>query len=378
MGAKKDSMKKVQVGTDNKNDCLVECSPGKKCVIHLHSKTGILFEEHITSFVKKILAGQGIKKIHITIEENGALDYVIKSRIEAALEKVLGIPITKDPVIRKSTSKSRARRTRLYVPGNNPRMITPAGIYGSDCIIFDLEDSVPVHQKDAARYLVKNALRDLDFGDSELWVRINKNDMERDLFQVLQGSPHGICIPKVETRDDIVAVEQIVEELSGQVKLMPIIESAQGIINAPQIAMASKHIVALAFGAEDLTRDLGGERSWETLLYPRGVLVHAAKAFGIQALDTIYPDTRDEQGLREETKKIKAMGFDGKGVIHPDQIPLIYDCFTPSSEEIMKARAIVKALREAKKKGMGAASLDGKMIDEPVEKKAKKILRLAK
>ncbi len=320
----------------------------------------------------------GDKKDPYHYKENGALDYVIKSRIEAALEKVLGIPITKDPVIRKSTSKSRARRTRLYVPGNNPRMITPAGIYGSDCIIFDLEDSVPVHQKDAARYLVKNALRDLDFGDSELWVRINKNDMERDLFQVLQGSPHGICIPKVETRDDIVAVEQIVEELPGQVKLMPIIESAQGIINAPQIAMASKHIVALAFGAEDLTRDLGGERSWETLLYPRGVLVHAAKAFGIQALDTIYPDTRDEQGLREETKKIKAMGFDGKGVIHPDQIPLIHDCFNPSSEEIMKARAIVKALREAKKKGMGAASLDGKMIDEPVEKKAKKILRLAK
>lgn len=378
MGGKKNSMKKIQVGTDNKNDCLVTCSPGKKCVIHLDSKTGGMFEKHIIGLAKKILADHGIKKIHITIQENGALDYVIKSRIETALEKALGTSIRKDPVIRKSTPKNKARRTRLYVPGNNPRMITPAGIYGSDCIIFDLEDSVPVDQKDAARYLVKNALCDLEFGESELWVRINKNTIDKDLFQVLQGSPHGICIPKVETKEDILAVEKIVEELSGNVKLMPIIESAQGIINAPQIAMASTHIVALAFGAEDLTRDLGGERSWETLLYPRGVLVLAAKASGIQALDTIYPDTRDEPGLKEETKKIKAMGFDGKGVIHPDQIKTIHDCFTPSSEEILKARAIVKALREAKKKGMGTASLNGKMIDEPVEKRAKKILSLTR
>lgn len=371
-------MKTIQVGTDNKNDCLVKCSPGKKCVIHLHSKTGAMFEKHIMDMAKKILADQGIKKMHITIQEYGALDYVIKSRIEAALEKALGTPIWTDPISRKSTTKNQARRTRLYVPGNNPRMVTPAGIYGSDCIIFDLEDSVTVDQKDAARYLVKNALRNLDFGDSELWVRINKNSIDKDLFQVLQGSPHGICIPKVETSEDIVAVEKRVEDVTGKVKLMPIIESAQGIINAPQIASASKHIVALAFGAEDLTRDLGGERSWETLLHPRSVLVLAAKASGIQALDTIYPDTRDEQGLRDETKKIKAMGFDGKGVIHPDQITPIHDCFTPSSEEIMKAKAIVKALREAKKKGRGTASLNGKMIDEPVEKKAKKILSLTK
>ena len=371
-------MKKIQVGTDNKNDCVVEIVPGKKRVIHLLSKTGDLFEKHIKDLTQKILVDQGIKKIHITIQENGALDYVIKSRIEAALEKARGITIMKDAVKRKPTPKNKARRTRLYVPGNNPRMITPAGIYGSDCIIFDLEDSVPVHQKDAARYLVKNALRDLDFGNSELWVRINKDDIQKDLSQILQGSPQGICIPKVENSEDIYTIEKMMPGSSGQIKFMPIIESARGIINAPQIATASKRIVALAFGAEDLTRDLGGERSWGTLAYSRGALVLAAKASGIQALDTIYPDTRDERGLREETKKIRAMGFDGKGVIHPDQIPPIHDCFTPSTQEIKDAQAIIKALQEAKKKGLGVASLEGKMIDEPVERKAKKILSLAK
>ena len=371
-------MKKIQVGTDNKNDCVVEIVPGKKRVIHLLSKTGDLFEKHIKDLTQKILVDQGIKKIHITIQENGALDYVIKSRIEAALEKALGITRMKDAVKRKPTPKNKARRTRLYVPGNNPRMITPAGIYGSDCIIFDLEDSVPVHQKDAARYLVKNALRDLDFGNSELWVRINKDDIEKDLSQILQGSPQGICIPKVENSEDIYTIEKMMPGSSGQIKFMPIIESARGIINAPQIATASKRIVALAFGAEDLTHDLGGERSWGTLAYSRGALVLAAKASGIQALDTIYPDTRDERGLREETKKIRAMGFDGKGVIHPDQIPPIHDCFTPSTQEIKDAQAIIKALQEAKKKGLGVASLEGKMIDEPVERKAKKILSLAK
>jgi len=371
-------MKKIQVGTDNKNDCVVEIVPGKKRVIHLLSKTGDMFEKHIKDLTQKILVDQGIKKIHITIQENGALDYVIKSRIEAALEKALGITRMKDAVKRKPTPKNKARRTRLYVPGNNPRMITPAGIYGSDCIIFDLEDSVPVHQKDAARYLVKNALRDLDFGNSELWVRINKDDIEKDLSQILQGSPQGICIPKVENSEDIYTIEKMMPGSSGQIKFMPIIESARGIINAPQIATASKRIVALAFGAEDLTHDLGGERSWGTLAYSRGALVLAAKASGIQALDTIYPDTRDERGLREETKKIRAMGFDGKGVIHPDQIPPIHDCFTPSTQEIKDAQAIIKALQEAKKKGLGVASLEGKMIDEPVERKAKKILSLAK
>jgi citrate lyase subunit beta/citryl-CoA lyase len=371
-------MKKIQVGTENKNDCLIKITPGKKLAIHLDSKTGPMFEETIKNLTKKTLKQYKIKKIQLHIQEKGALDYVIKSRLQAALETATGTQIIQDPIKRKNTPKNKARRTRLYVPGNNPRMITPAGIYNSDCIIFDLEDSVPLHQKNAARYLVKNALRDLDFKDSELWVRINKNHIEKDLIQILQGTPHGICIPKVETPEDIQTVEKIIQKFTDKIKLMPIIETSQGILNAPQIAKASKNIVALAFGAEDLTRDLGGKRSWETLIYPRGALVLAAKASNIQALDTIYPDTQDEQGLREETKKIRAMGFDGKGVIHPDQIPPIHESFTPSTEEIKNARAIIKALQEAKKKGVGVASLEGKMIDEPVEKKARKILSLVK
>lgn len=255
-------------------------------------------------------------------------------------------------------------------------MIHTAGIYGSDCIIFDLEDSVAVDQKDAARFLIKRALCDLDFGDSELWVRVNKDTLNEDLAQVMQGSPHGICVPKVETRGDITQVEDILKGYTGQVKLMPIIESAKGIVNALEIAGASPRIVAVAFGAEDLVRDLGGKRSWDTLFYARSALVMAAKASGVQALDTIYSDVRDDQGLREETLKIVAMGFDGKGAIHPEQITPIHECFAPTPEDIAQARAIIAALQEARKKGLGVASLEGKMIDEPVENRARRILKM--
>ena len=371
-------MRKIRVGTDNKNDCSVELYLGKKQAIHIESKTMGMFDEHIKGLIKSLLTEYGIKHAHVTVNEKGALDYVIKARVEAAINHLPNIHPHGPPMKRKPSTKDRVRRTRLYIPGNNPRMIASAGIYGSDCLIFDLEDSVPVDQKKAARFLVKNALCDLDFGASEIWVRVNKGEMEQDLATISPGGPHGICLPKVESAADIRRSEEILNGDNRKTLLMPIIESAQGVMHLSEIAQASTRVVALAFGAEDLSRDLGGTRSWDTLFYARSALVTTAKAHGIQALDTIYPDVRDEQGLRRETEKIVAMGFDGKGVIHPEQIEPIHDCFTPSKEDIENALAIIEALRVAQKKGLGVASLNGKMIDEPVEKRARKILKMAR
>ena len=362
--------KKAIAGTENKRDCIVSISKGDRFL--LKSKVSGMFGEHIEELVRKKLDELDVKA-KVEIQENGALDYVIIARLESAIAKACEEEIPDEIMAREEMEG--LRRSRMYVPGNNPRMMNNIGIYGCDCIILDLEDSVAMEQKEDARYLVKNALKSLDFS-AEIWVRINKEMAKEDISIIKYGSPHGICIPKVESKKDIISIEKILMEERMKSKIMPIIETAKGIENAYEIAGASKNIVALAFGAEDFTRDVGGKRKWHSLLYARSKIVVASKAHGIQALDTIYPNVDDFEGLREETMKIVEMGFDGKGVIHPSQIEIIHECFMPSEEEIEEAKKIINAIEEAKKKGLGTASIDGKMIDLPIEKKARRVLKM--
>lgn len=365
----------ASAGTSNERDCIVRIKEGEGIVVK--GKTAHLFDEHIKAIVQERLDEIGIENAMVEIEENGALDYAIIARLEAALSKATGEDIPDKKVRRGKTSKDRVRRSRLYIPGNNPRFINSLVVYGCDCSILDLEDSVIMEHKEDARYLVKNALKKMDFGSSEIWVRINKEMAREDIRQIRYGSPHGICIPKVESKEDVFLIEKILEEANLDCHLMPIIESAKGIANAKEIAEASDKIVALAFGAEDFTRDVGCKRVWNALLYPRFSILIAAKSNGIQALDTIYPNIEDEEGLIEETKKIIELGFDGKGAIHPSQIEIIHECFKPSDEEIEEAKKIIDAIEKAKKAGEGVATLNGRMIDLPVEKKARRTLKLA-
>ncbi len=358
-------------GTQNKRDCIVTISKGDG--ITLKSKVKGMFGEHIEELAKKKLDELDVKA-KVEIQENGALDYVIIARLESALSMACKEEIPDETVAREK--RKGLRRSRMYVPGNNPHMMNNAGVYGCDCIILDLEDSVAVEHKRDARYLIKYALKSLDFSPSEIWVRINKETAKEDITIIKYGSPHGICIPKVESKEDILFIEKIVMSEGMKSKFMPIIETAKGVENISEIVGASEHIVALAFGAEDFTRDIGGKRGWNSLLHARSRIVVAAKAHGLQALDTIYPNVDDFDGLKEETLKIAEIGFDGKGVVHPNQIEIIHECFTPSQEEIEEAKKIVEAIEEAKKKGLGIASINGRMIDVPVEKKARRILQM--
>lgn len=362
-------------GRNEKRDCFIKVKEGDG-KINVRSKTGELFREHIEDIISKRMEEIDITA-DVEIEENGALDYVIIARLESAIAKATMGDIPDKKIRRGKTAKDRVRRSRLYVPGNNPRFINSVAVYGSDCIILDLEDSVAFEHKHDARYLVKNALKTMDFGNSEIWVRINKEMAREDINSILYGNPHGICIPKVESREDVEVIEKILSEVNLDCHLMPIVETAKGIKNVEDIADASERMVAIAFGAEDYTRDIGGRREWETLLYPRCRIVTASKSSNIQALDTIYPNVEDMDGLIEETKKIIKLGFDGKGAIHPGQIEVIHECFMPSQEEIEEARKIIDAIENARKEGRGVATLNGKMIDLPVENKARRILKLA-
>jgi citrate lyase subunit beta/citryl-CoA lyase len=282
------------------------------------------------------------------------------------------------------------RRTMLYVPGNNPGMVRDAYIYGSDCIMFDLEDSVSVSEKDSARFLVYEALNNLDYGDKELIVRVNALNTKTgidDLEAMVRTQKVIIRLPKTETAQDIVECEQQIARIEkengievGSTRMMAAVESAKGVLNAVQIATASKRLIGIALGAEDYVTDLKTNRSpgGIELLFGRSMVLLAARAAGIDAIDTVYSDVNNEEGFRDEVKLIKQLGFDGKSVINPKQIKPVHEIYTPTSKEIDKSLAIMGAIEEAHKKGSGVIALNGKMIDKPVVARAQRTLDLAR
>ncbi len=275
---------------------------------------------------------------------------------------------------------SQLRRTRLYVPGNNPHLIENCYLYGADCLIFDLEDSVAPDRKLEARILVKQALQTLDLGKVEKMVRINTlaEGGLADLEEVVPAGVDTVVLPKTESLDEIKEVEKILMRLEGKRKvlILPIIETIRGLYNAPYISNHDR-VPALSWGAEDLTAQIGVPRSeaGDLLKSVRIRIVLAAKLHAKQALDTVFSDITDEEGLYKSAVEARHMGFDGKGVIHPSQIEIIHSAFTPSEEELDRAKKIIKAMKESKG---GVASLDGKMLDKPVLERARKIVALAK
>nr|WP_312577853.1 citrate (pro-3S)-lyase subunit beta [Sedimentibacter sp.] len=282
------------------------------------------------------------------------------------------------------------RRTMMYVTGNNPANVMDAHLYGSDSVMFDLEDSVSIKEKDSARFLVYNALKTIDFRGVETVVRINGLDTpfgKADLEAMVRAMPDIIRLPKAETEEDIIEVENIISKIEeeiglevGTTKLMAAIESPMGVINAYSIAKSSKRLVAIAIGAEDFVTNMKTTRSpgGIELLAARSQLILAARAAGIYALDTVYSDINNDEGFIEEVKLIKQLGFDGKSVIHPKQIGLTHKIYAPTDREIKNALNVVDAINDAEKRGSGVIALNGKMIDSPVVDRAYRVLELAK
>ncbi len=276
------------------------------------------------------------------------------------------------------------RRTRLYIPGNNPHLVENAGLYGADCVILDLEDSVPLDQKFDARILVKYSLRNVDFGRSEKWVRINSPDTpfwKADLEEVL---PYVdvVNVPKVESYEDVEMISEIMDEIEDKHgvekrKIVPIIETLKGLTNAREIANHPR-VVAMAWGGEDLTAELGIPKKKALILdHVRAEIVIASKSHGKMALDTVYSNIRDEEGLFEYARRARYMGFDGVGVLHPNQVEVVHRAFRPEEKDIEEAKKIVEAAEKAMKEGKGVISLNGRMIDKPVLERARKILAFA-
>lgn len=286
--------------------------------------------------------------------------------------------------------KERLRRTMMFVPGNNPAMVKDAGIYGADSIMFDLEDAVSMAEKDAARDLVYEALQTQDYGDAELVVRVNGQDTPyyaNDVRAMVKAGIDVVRLPKAEDAEmvkkldaDITAAEKEFGREEGSTMLMAAIESAKGVINAYQIASASDRMMGIALSAEDYTTDMKTHRypDGAELEFARNMVLHAARAAGVAAFDTVFTNMNDTEGFYRETEYIHQLGFDGKSLVNPRQIPMVNKVCEPTKKEIENAKNVENAIKEAKLKGSGVISMNGQMVDRPVVLRAERVMRLAK
>lgn len=379
-------------GPKIKSDCRVsvELQNSGGIQINLKSKVDKLFGDQIHKIANKTLSALGVTNCILDIEDTGALDWVIAARIEAAVKEISDTSDEYLPEMKSycsyETSRERDRLSRLYLPGNNPKMMLNAGIHYPHGIILDLEDAVAPAKKHEARFIVRNALRSVNFYGAERMVRINQGDMGlEDLAFVVPHNVHLILIPKVEDPDYLLKVDDEIDQLKIQHKIkneiyyMPIIESALGVEKAYEIASASQNTVAMAIGLEDYTADIGVRRTntAEESLYARTRLVNAAKATGIQPIDSVFSDVGDMDALFKNVQISKQLGFEGMGCIHPRQIKVIHDGFAPEAKELEKSMKIVNAAIQAEKKGLGVVSIGTKMIDPPVVKRHTKQIERA-
>lgn len=380
-------------GKDVRSDVHVSIEPRDSggLEITLESRVGLYYGDSILAQTRQVLEALGVKHARISIHDEGALPFVISARIEAAAKRgglSTGRKFSPERIPQAEISaRGRLRRSRLYLPGGEPKYFINAGLHGPDAIILDLEDSVHHAEKDAARILVRNTLRAADFGGCERMVRINQLPLGlEDLAEVIPEAPDLVLIPKTEQAQQVADVDRVVEELRARygitrpVWLMPILESALGIENAFAIAVVSPNIAALTIGLEDYTADLGVVKTVQgrESEYARTRLVNAAKAAGIQAIDSVFSDVGNMEGLRQWGENSRALGFEGMGCIHPSQIPVIHEAFSPSQVEIDKALKIVAAFEEAQRGGHGVVSLGSKMIDLPVVERARRLVARAK
>lgn len=379
-------------GPKVRSDCemILELRDEGGIVIDLKSKVQILYGESIEKQCIEILNFFGIRDAYLKIDDSGALPFVTAARLEAAIKQLIPSDMAFLPELLEeniySTSSGRFRFSRLYIPGNAPGMMINAGLHSADGIILDLEDSVAPEKKDEARVLVRNALRQVSFNGAERMVRINQGERGlKDLDYVVPHNVNLILIPKCESTSSVRDIENRIQEIknwfgiSHPVYLMPIIETALGVEMCFEIARASTNVVAIAIGLEDLTADMGVARTSDGAesFYARTRLVNAAKAAGIQPIDSVFSDVSDMEALRQTVLSSKALGFEGMGCIHPRQIPVIKQGFAPGPEEIEKSKKIVLAFENAREKGLGVVALGSKMIDPPVVARAQKIIDLA-
>lgn len=379
-------------GLDTRSDAHVRIEPRESggVQIAIESRVEPYYGQSILDQTREVLEQLHVEHAYVAIHDEGALPFVISARIEAAVKRA-GLSescrsLPDRAALPLPSARDRLRRSRLYLPGNEPKYFINAGLRQPDAIILDLEDSVHPSEKGAARLLVRNALRAVDFGSCERMVRINQLPLGLDdLHEIIPELPDLVLLPKTERPEQALQVANEIHQIKQRagidhpIWLMPILESALGIENAFAIATAHAEIVALTLGLEDYTADLGVAKTaiGAESLFARQRLVNAAHAAGIQAIDSVYGDIGNLEGLRQWGANARAMGFEGMGCVHPLQVPVVHEAFAPAAAEIEKALKIVDAFDDAQRKGLAVVSLGSKMIDPPVVQRALQLVARA-
>lgn len=371
-------------GEGIRSDCWVQVEESTaQPQILLTSKVAAFYGGAIRRQIAETLQALNASDLTVTLEDSGALPFTISARIEAAVRRLrpdttqTSLPPL-NSAAQSSSSRERLRRSRLYLPGNTPKFFINAGLHRPDAVILDLEDSVPASEKDAARLLVRNTLRAVNFYGAERMVRVNRLPDGLEDIRLLAGQGVDLFVlPKVESAEEIIAVDQQLNKLDAPCFLLPILESAKGVLHAYSIASASPRVVALTIGLEDYTADLGAQRTLEgrESYWARSQVVNAARAAAVQPLTSVFSNIDDADALFTWLKAERSLGFEGAGCLHPRQVAVIHSAFAPEADEIERAKEIVGAFERSLAVGQAVVRLNGMMIDAPVVARAQRVLR---
>ena len=363
-------------GTLESGDVMIRIAPldSQDIDLQVNSSVEKQFGDAIRATILDVLSRYNVRGVQLNVDDKGALDCILRARLEAGPRwRYSGTAMGGLPVISESLQqrKTRTRRSMLFVPGANAAMVSNSFIYPADALMFDLEDSVALREKDTARRMVYHALQHPLYHDVETIVRVNALDSEwgiNDLEAVVRGGADIVRLPKTDTAQDVIDIESEILRIEnacgrepGSTGLLAAIESPLGITRAVEIAHASERLIGIALGAEDYVRNLRTERSPEgtELLFARCSILQAARSAGIQAFDTVYSDANNEAGFLHEAAHIKQLGFDGKSLINPRQIELLHNLYAPTRKELAHARLVVEAAEAAAREGRGVVSLNG-------------------
>lgn len=362
-------------GDGVRSDARVTVSAGSG--LDVNSSVEAMYGRAIREQAQKALQRFGNPAVHLAIEDSGALPFVLEARLEAAICEFLDIPLPDCETRLREPTRDRLRRTRLYVPGNMPKFIVNAGLYEADAVILDLEDSVPANEKQAARALVRQALRSVDFGSSERMVRINPGELGlRDARALARSGVDVFLLPKTESPSEVARVETLLAGLGCDALLLPILESANGLRQAYEIASASPRVIGIAIGIEDYLADIhavkteGGMES----VWAHGQIVNSARAAGVSPFASVFSAIDEPAEMEAYARRMSQMGFDGVGCIHPGQVRPAHRGFAPSAKEVARAKAIVERFDQADR---GAIQVDGMMVDAPIYRRAIRTLEMA-
>ena len=391
--------KAAMAGTVESSDAQITVEPGTNGIeLNIESSVIQQYGRQIKAVVLETLKKLNVKNAKVSVVDKGALDCTLKARVEGAvfrsinddrIRRILGRSYNM-AVINTNPNFKRLRRSMMFLNAQKPSLIKDPYVYKPDSIMLDLEDAVAENQKDAARYSLFHALKEIDYHGCERVVRINGLETphwKEDIRVCVAGGADTIRISKTESAQDVKLVEEAITAAEkefhkevGSTLIMAAIESTKGILNVYDICQASDRLFGVALSGGDYTRDLQTSisKTGVELMGARQQMVIAARATGRMCFDTVYTDLDDMEGFRKDVEMIKTMGFDGKSIINPRQIPVCHEVFTPSEKQIRWAEAVVREIDTKKAMGIGVFTLNGKMLDVAFYDGAKRTIALAK